>query len=281
MEEKNSFIFYRSFYNALQKVKDRDLRLDIFEAVCELGLNDNVKELDSEVGNVIMELISPQLEANTERYINSKKGGAPKGNQNAKKQKNNTENNSKNNQETNENQFKTTENNIERNFETTESNQNNHRLNQKQPNVNVNVNDNYNVNDNVNVNLDANVNDNVTITTKEEIKEENKTTEIKNLKLIEFYEKHFGRTVSATEVEILETWKDTELTRYAIKQAELARAFNIKYVQSILNSYFENNIQTVAEAEARQKQFKESKNKKSQAELEAEAKEQFLRGKDE
>lgn len=245
MEEKESFIFYRSFYNALQKVKDRNLRLDIFEAVCELGLNNNVKELNNEVGDVIMELISPQLEANEKRYQNGKKGGAPEGNQNARKSKNNS---------------KTTQNNIENNYETTQNNletiknnQNNHRLNEKQPNVNVNDNDNLNEN--------VNVNDNVTTTTKEEIKKENiiPTIEIKNLALIEFYEQHFGRTVSSTEVEILETWEDTELTRYAIKQAELARAFNIRYVQTILQSYETKNIKTVAEAEEAEKKFQESK----------------------
>ena len=54
-------------------------------------------------------------------------------------------------------------------------------------------------------------------------------------------------------------WEDTELTRYAIKQAELARAFNIKYVQRILQSYKTKNIKTVAEAEEAEKKFQESK----------------------
>lgn len=57
------------------------------------------------IANSIFTLIKPQLDANNKRYLNSKKGGAPKGNKNAK------------------NNLKTTEG---------------------QPNVNDNVNDNVN-----------------------------------------------------------------------------------------------------------------------------------------
>lgn len=51
-----------------------------------MGLNKNVVPLTDNVGQIIMELVKPQIEANTERYENGKKGGAPLGNQNAKKQ---------------------------------------------------------------------------------------------------------------------------------------------------------------------------------------------------
>ena len=69
--------------------------------------------------SMAMELIKPQLEANNQKYINGLKGGAPKGNQNAKKGKEQP----KNNQETTEEQPKN---------------------NQKQPNENVNENVNVN-----------------------------------------------------------------------------------------------------------------------------------------
>jgi hypothetical protein len=75
--------------------------------------------------------IEYNLDANKKRYetyrINGSKGGAPKGNNNAKKQPNSTENNL--------NQPNTSQNNLNVN-----------------DNVNDNVNANVNVNDNVNVN---------------------------------------------------------------------------------------------------------------------------------
>lgn len=75
---KESFIFYRSFYDAMQKVKNKDLKADIFDAICELGLNENVVELTDDIGQIIMDLIKPQIDANTKRYVNGKKGGRPK-----------------------------------------------------------------------------------------------------------------------------------------------------------------------------------------------------------
>lgn len=82
---RESFVFYKSFYEAIKKIKDKATKADIYEAICELGLNKNVIPLTNDVGQIIMELVKPQIEANTERYENGKKGGAPKGNQNARK----------------------------------------------------------------------------------------------------------------------------------------------------------------------------------------------------
>ena len=77
MEEKNGFVFYRSFYEAISKVSSKELKADIFEAICELGLNDNVIELDYSIGQIIMDLIKPQLQANNKKYEDGKKGGRP------------------------------------------------------------------------------------------------------------------------------------------------------------------------------------------------------------
>lgn len=77
MEEKNSFVFYRSFYEAISKVSSKELKADIFEAICELGLNDNVIDLDDSIGQIIMDLIKPQLQANNKKYEDGKKGGRP------------------------------------------------------------------------------------------------------------------------------------------------------------------------------------------------------------
>ena len=77
MESKQSFVFYRSFYEAISKVSSKETKADIFEAICELGLNDNVIELDDAVGQIIMDLIKPQLQANNKKYEDGKKGGRP------------------------------------------------------------------------------------------------------------------------------------------------------------------------------------------------------------
>ncbi len=77
--------------------------------------------------------------------------------------------------------------------------------------------------------------------------------------IFDFIEKSFGRTLSQAEYEVISSWEDNELTRYAVKQAELARAFSVKYISKILFSYKKAGISTVAEAEERERIFQESK----------------------
>lgn len=116
---KESFIFYASFDEALKELPDKS-RLKIYDAICDYALRG--KEPDfSGVEKAVFSLIKPQIKANLQRYENGKKGGAPKNNQNAAKEKR------ENNQNSTEEQPKN---------------------NQKQANENVNV----NVNENVNVN---------------------------------------------------------------------------------------------------------------------------------
>ena len=93
-----------------------------------------------------------------------------------------------------------------------------------------------NVNDNVNVN--ENDNDNV------------------NVNIFDYIESNFGRTLNAIEYEEINSWEDNELTRYAIKQAVLNGAYNIKYISKILFNYKKNNITTVQQAQQEEKRFK-------------------------
>lgn len=116
--QRDSFIFYRSFYEAINDLPEKS-QLKVYKAICEMSLNFDEIDL-SGLSLTIFKLIKPQLEANNKRYINGSKGGAPKGNQNATKRQ------SKNNQKTTK----------------------------KQPNNNVNVNE----NDNENVNVNDNIN---------------------------------------------------------------------------------------------------------------------------
>ena len=80
--------------------------------------------------------------------------------------------------------------------------------------------------------------------------------------MFSYVEKNFGRTLSPAEIETILEWEDTELTRYAIKQAMLNGAPNVKYMQAILYSYKTKNIKTVAEAQVDEKKFKQTKNQK-------------------
>ena len=116
--ERDSFVFYSSFLKAIRAIKKRDIQAELALAIIEYGITGETTEC-GEMVSMAMELIKPQLEANNQKYINGLKGGAPKGNQNAKKEKEQP----KNNQKTTEEQPKN---------------------NQKQPNDNVNENDNEN-----------------------------------------------------------------------------------------------------------------------------------------
>lgn len=98
---------------------------------------------------------------------------------------------------------------------------------------------------------DNNTSINNTRIIKEEVKEE------KNL--FEFIELEFGRTLSPSEYEVISDWEDTELTRYAIKQAILNGAPRIKYIQAILDSYKSKNIKSVQEAQKNEEKFKKKK----------------------
>ena len=104
-----------------------------------------------------------------------------------------------------------------------------------------------NENDNVFVNENVNVNDNDTTITSS---------------IYNYLENVFGRSLYEPEYEIVSTWKDNELTRYAINQAVLNGAFNIKYIDRILFSYKKNNITTVQQAQMEEENFRKSKTKK-------------------
>lgn len=125
MAEKESFVFYASFYEALQDLKDKE-RLKMYDAICELALNNKETKMTG-LTKTIFTLIKPQILANQKRYENGKKGGRPKKETNGlQKEKTNGFENKK-----------TT------GYEKAET--------KTKPNVNVNVNENVNDNDNDNV----------------------------------------------------------------------------------------------------------------------------------
>lgn len=82
--QRESFIVYKSFY-ALMKLLPRAERLKMFEAIFDYGFNGTEPTFKDETSAAFWETILPQLKANNKRWENGCKGGAPKGNQNARK----------------------------------------------------------------------------------------------------------------------------------------------------------------------------------------------------
>lgn len=68
---RDSFIFYRSFYEALNELPDKE-QLKVYKAISEYSLNFNEIELTG-IAKTIFILIKPQLDANIQRYKNGTK----------------------------------------------------------------------------------------------------------------------------------------------------------------------------------------------------------------
>ena len=91
---------------------------------------------------------------------------------------------------------------------------------------------------NIEYNKEYNINNN----NKEEVETSKKDT-------LYDYLQNNGFVLAPIHYEEVSTWEDTELTRYAIKQAVLKNIYTIKYISAILNSYKQNNIRTVQQAQ--------------------------------
>ncbi|MBR1488445.1 MAG: hypothetical protein IJ603_06140 [Bacteroidales bacterium] len=91
---RESFIFYRSFYDAISHCPP-DMQSALYRAVASYGLDRIEPDFsDNQMAAAIWTLIRPQLDANYKRYLNGCEGGkfghlggAPKGNDNARKDK--------------------------------------------------------------------------------------------------------------------------------------------------------------------------------------------------
>ena len=196
------------------------------------------KELICAIWYYMFEDIEPKLNKNQMKIFNnlkrpldkskskSKNGSITKSNENQNKE-----------QIDNQNEIKTKSN----------ENQNNNK-NKSHQDVDVIV--------NVNNNSLLDIN-----TTKHNLENSN-NLEFSN-SLLEFVQKELGRLLSSSEMELVLTWEDNELTRHAIKQTALNRATSLKYTQSILSAYKAKGFTTLAEVEADEKRFEENKLKKS------------------
>lgn len=91
-----------------------------------------------------------------------------------------------------------------------------------------------------------------------ELKDRNRDKDI----TIYDYLQENGFVLSPIHYEIISQWEDNDLTRYAIKQAVLNNKYNIKYIESILNSYKKDNIKTIQQAKEQEEIFNKNKNYK-------------------
>lgn len=134
---RESMVWYRSFVDSVEKLNDINIKYLCYYSIFNYGLNGELPTTDSEIVNALFAFAKPLIDKNINRYEACKRngakgaeygklGGAPKGNQNAKKK---------------EKQPQKQPQNI-----------------LKQP---LNVNENVNDNENVNVNDNENENDNV------------------------------------------------------------------------------------------------------------------------
>lgn len=116
----DSVVVYRSFVEASKMMQPDEFK-EYWMALFAYALEDQEPEdIKSTLAEALLIMAIPQIDANKTRRNNGAKGGAPKGNQNAKKQPK----------------------------QPMVELENNQGLSEEQPNVNVNVNVNANVNDN-------------------------------------------------------------------------------------------------------------------------------------
>lgn len=91
--DRKTFIFYQSYMDMAQKIKDKKTRCDFYESIMNAALKG---EPLNDTGDPLIDMayigIRPLIAANIKNYENGCRGGAPVGNTNAKKQPENNPN---------------------------------------------------------------------------------------------------------------------------------------------------------------------------------------------
>lgn len=130
--ERESFIFYRSFYDSIKGLGDAEFA-ECMRFLCEYGLN-GAERTGGTLAEVVLKMAKPQIDANNQRRANGARGGRPKTNPSAEKKEVSDE-------------------------KTDGSESENHRLRDAKPNENENGNENVNVNEKGNEEGNANENE--------------------------------------------------------------------------------------------------------------------------
>ena len=84
-KERDSILFYRSFYESISKCPP-ETQLTLYNAIFDYGLNRNIPTFNGVPNQPFVEAIwcgiRPQIDANHQKFINGCKGGAPTGSKN-------------------------------------------------------------------------------------------------------------------------------------------------------------------------------------------------------
>lgn len=75
--ERNSFLFYRSFYEAIKGLP-KDIQLEVYTAIMEYAIYGNLSDEMKPFANSVFTLVRPILDKNLRRYENGRKGGKPR-----------------------------------------------------------------------------------------------------------------------------------------------------------------------------------------------------------
>lgn len=74
---RDSFVFYNSFYEAIQTLNDEDAGACV-KALANYALNGKMPEDQKPMVMMFFTLVKPQVDANNQKYENGLKGGRPK-----------------------------------------------------------------------------------------------------------------------------------------------------------------------------------------------------------
>ncbi|WP_195653815.1 DUF6291 domain-containing protein [Bacteroides cellulosilyticus] len=94
---RESFVFYRSFYDAIKDLP-RDVQGEIYTAIMEYSLYGKETENLKPIARSVFTLMKPQIDVNNKRFENGKRGGRPKSEDKPKGNQNETKDEPKNNQ---------------------------------------------------------------------------------------------------------------------------------------------------------------------------------------
>lgn len=83
--ERDSFVFYRSFYEAIKCLDDLEA-IECFKAIASYALDGVETEIEGPAKAIYI-TVKPQIDANNRKYLNGCKGGKPKANQDETKMK--------------------------------------------------------------------------------------------------------------------------------------------------------------------------------------------------
>jgi hypothetical protein len=100
MKKERMLLLPKSFIQSYTNDLETDEKLEIMSAIFNWYLENESKKIESKLVKILFDNVLPILETHKENYTNGRKGGAPEGNQNAKKTTKTTQETTKTTQET-------------------------------------------------------------------------------------------------------------------------------------------------------------------------------------